>query len=71
MSHVELPFAYGGPPLRGVMRATPEDFFVDEDLGFEPDGAGEHAFVRIEKRGATPSGSRGSSRTLPVSAPMP
>ncbi len=52
MAPVELPFAYGGPPLRGVMRATPEDFFVDEDLGFEPDGAGEHAFVRIEKRGA-------------------
>jgi tRNA pseudouridine13 synthase len=52
MAQLELPFAYGGPPLRGVMRATPEDFFVDEDLGFEPDGAGEHAFVRIEKRGA-------------------
>jgi len=52
MAQTELPFAYGGPPLRGVMRAAPEDFFVDEDLGFEPDGAGEHAFVRIEKRGA-------------------
>jgi tRNA pseudouridine13 synthase len=52
MAQIELPFAYGGPPLRGVMRAAPEDFFVDEDLGFEPDGAGEHAFVRIEKRGA-------------------
>ncbi|HET7063675.1 MAG TPA: tRNA pseudouridine(13) synthase TruD [Rudaea sp.] len=52
MAQIELPFAYGGPPLRGVMRATPEDFFVDEDLGFEPDGAGEYAFVRIEKRGA-------------------
>ena len=52
MAQTGLPFAYGGPPLRGVMRATPEDFFVDEDLGFEPDGAGEHAFVRIEKRGA-------------------
>jgi tRNA pseudouridine13 synthase len=52
MAQIELPFAYGGPPLRGVMRATPEDFFVDEELGFEPEGAGEHAFVRIEKRGA-------------------
>jgi len=49
---MELPFAYGGPPLRGVLRATPEDFFVDEDLGFAPDGAGEHVFVRVEKRGA-------------------
>ena len=49
---MELPFAYGGPPLRGVLRASPEDFFVDEDLGFVPEGAGEHVFVRVEKRGA-------------------
>jgi tRNA pseudouridine13 synthase len=47
-----LPYAYGGPPLRGTLRASAEDFFVDEQLGFEPDGAGEHVFVRIEKRGA-------------------
>jgi tRNA pseudouridine13 synthase len=47
-----LPYAYGGPPLRGTLRASPEDFFVDEDLGFAPDGAGEHVFVRVEKRGA-------------------
>jgi len=49
---MELPYAYGGPPLRGVLRASPEDFFVDEDLGFAADGAGEHVFVRVEKRGA-------------------
>jgi tRNA pseudouridine13 synthase len=49
---VELPYAYGGPPLRGVLRAAPEDFFVDEDLGFVADGAGEHMLVRVEKRGA-------------------
>lgn len=49
---MELPCAFGGPPLRGVLRASPEDFFVDEDLGFTPDGAGEHVFVRVEKRGA-------------------
>jgi tRNA pseudouridine13 synthase len=48
----QLPYAFGGPPLRGVMRASPEDFFVEEDLGFVPDGAGEHVFVRVEKRGA-------------------
>jgi len=47
-----LRLAYGGPPLRGILRATPEDFFVDEDLGFAPDGAGEHVFVRVEKRSA-------------------
>lgn len=49
---MELPFAYGGPPLRGMLRANPEDFFVDEDLGFAADGTGEHAFLRVEKRGA-------------------
>ncbi|MDE1886182.1 MAG: tRNA pseudouridine(13) synthase TruD, partial [Xanthomonadaceae bacterium] len=49
---MELPYAFGGPPLRGVLRATPEDFFVDEDLGFAPGGSGEHVFVRVEKRGA-------------------
>ena len=48
----ELPYAYGGPPLRGILRSTPEDFFVDEDLGFAADGAGEHVFLRVEKRGA-------------------
>ena len=48
----ELPFAHGGPPLVARLRATPEDFRVDEDLGFAPDGAGEHVFVRVEKRGA-------------------
>ena len=47
-----LPYAFGGPPLRGTRRTVPEDFFVDERLGFEPDGAGEHVFVHIEKRGA-------------------
>jgi tRNA pseudouridine13 synthase len=47
-----LPFAHGGPLLAGKLRTEPEDFFVDEVLGFEPSGAGEHAFVRIEKTGA-------------------
>lgn len=49
---MDLPRAFGGAPLSGVLRTTPEDFFVDEDLGFAPDGAGEHVFVRVEKRGA-------------------
>ena len=51
-SSVDLAYAWGRPPLRGTLRASPEDFFVDEDLGFAPDGAGEHVFVRVEKRGA-------------------
>lgn len=52
MNSSELPFAHGGPPLTGTLRAQPEDFFVDEDLGFAPDGAGEHVLLRVEKRGA-------------------
>lgn len=48
----ELPFAYGGPPLSGRMRATAADFEVDEVLGFAADGFGEHAMLRIEKRDA-------------------
>ena len=48
----ELPFAHGGAPLRGRLRAEAEDFFVDEQLGFEATGNGEHWLVHIEKRGA-------------------
>lgn len=47
----ELPYAHGEPPLRGRLRATPADFFVDEILGFEAGGEGEHFFVHVEKRG--------------------
>ena len=49
---IDLPRAHGAPVLRARMRATPEDFRVDEVLGFEPSGEGEHLFLRIEKRGA-------------------
>ncbi len=34
------------------MRATPEDFEVEEIAGFEPSGSGEHALLWVEKRGA-------------------
>jgi tRNA pseudouridine13 synthase len=47
----ELPYAFGTPPLRGRLRSAPEDFFVEEILGYEADGAGEHAFLLVEKRG--------------------
>lgn len=43
---------FGPPVLRAVMRSVPEDFEVDEDLGFEASGEGEHLLLRIEKRGA-------------------
>ncbi len=48
----ELPWAYGGPPLRATLRATPEDFRVEEILGYDGDGHGEHALLWVEKRGA-------------------
>jgi tRNA pseudouridine13 synthase len=48
----ELPYAHGPPPLAGRMRSMPEDFAVDEELGFSPCGTGEHQFIRVEKRGA-------------------
>jgi tRNA pseudouridine13 synthase len=35
---------------RARIRSCPEDFQVDEELGFTPDGAGEHVLVRIRKR---------------------
>ncbi len=39
-------------PLLGRLREQPEDFFVEELLGFAPTGSGEHAFLVVEKRGA-------------------
>jgi tRNA pseudouridine13 synthase len=47
-----LPGAHGEPPVSGRLRAMPEDFQVDERLGFEPDGAGPHVLVVVEKREA-------------------
>jgi tRNA pseudouridine13 synthase len=45
-----LPHTYGPPPATGILRQDPEDFQVEEDLGFEPEGEGEHLWVWIEKR---------------------
>ncbi len=41
--HDELPSA--------LMKLKPEDFCVDEKLGFEPEGEGEHLWVQIRKTG--------------------
>ncbi len=45
--------AFGAPVLHAGFKQRPEDFRVDEDLGFEPDGAGEHLLLSIEKAGLT------------------
>ena len=47
-----LPFAHGGPAASGVIRSTPEDFFVDEIAGVEAEGEGEHLLLHVEKRDA-------------------
>jgi len=46
-----LPRAAGGAVLDARIRATPEDFFVEEVPGFEPSGSGEHLLLTVEKRG--------------------
>lgn len=54
MQAIEIPvwpYVYGGPSGSGKIRSLPEDFIVKENLSFEPSGAGEHAFLQIEKKG--------------------
>lgn len=46
-----LTWLHGKPVGSGILKANPEDFVVVEDLGFEPDGEGEHILVRILKNG--------------------
>ncbi len=46
------PRAFGTPPLRGRIRSEPEDFSVDEELAFQPEGEGPHVLLRVRKRGA-------------------
>jgi tRNA pseudouridine13 synthase len=46
------PTAWGEPLGTGVLRVSPEDFEVDEILGFAASGEGPHALLRVRKRGA-------------------
>ncbi|MFC3396520.1 tRNA pseudouridine(13) synthase TruD [Brenneria rubrifaciens] len=46
-----LVWLHGEPQASGRLKSTAEDFGVIEDLGFQPDGDGEHILVRIRKRG--------------------
>jgi len=41
--------AHGSPLFQGQIKKTPDDFRVEEVLGFVPTGEGEHDFLRIEK----------------------
>ena len=44
--------AHGPVSIHGRLKTTPEDFRVDEVLGFDADGDGPHALLTVEKRGA-------------------
>ncbi|EIX1532467.1 tRNA pseudouridine(13) synthase TruD [Cronobacter sakazakii] len=46
-----LRWLHGQPQGQGRLKASPSDFQVVEDLGFAPDGGGEHLLVRIRKTG--------------------
>ena len=41
------------PPIEAQIGPTPEDFVVDEIPLYPQSGAGEHVYVRVEKRGYT------------------
>lgn len=45
----DLFYAYGQPSSTGQFKTHPADFKVDEQLGFELTGEGEHLFLRVEK----------------------
>ena len=51
MDMQNLTWLHGKPQGTGVIKASPEDFVVIEDLGFGPDGEGEHLLLRILKTG--------------------
>ena len=49
---LDPPRAHGAPLGQGRLRVEPEDFIVEEQLGFEPAGAGQHVLLRVRKRDA-------------------
>jgi tRNA pseudouridine13 synthase len=46
------PRAHGSPPASGLLRVEPEDFLVEEELGFAAAGNGAHLLLRVRKRNA-------------------
>lgn len=48
---LDFPRAYGELTASADFRTEPEDFQVDEFLGFEPLGEGEHVYLHVCKRG--------------------
>ena len=46
---LDVHYAYGRPEASGKLKQQASDFRVDEILGFEPSGDGQHLLVQIEK----------------------
>lgn len=46
----QQPYFLGRPVALATLRAEPEDFQVEELLGFEPSGDGEHLMLQVRKR---------------------
>lgn len=44
-------YAWSKPQVKGALKTTSQDFYVEEELGFEPEGKGEHLYLFIEKQG--------------------
>lgn len=44
-------YAWSKPQVAGDLKTTAQDFYVEEVLGFEPEGLGEHLYLFIEKQG--------------------
>jgi tRNA pseudouridine13 synthase len=49
---LQPPRAHGAPLPPAELKASPEDFHVEERLSFEPSEDGPHWLLRVEKRGA-------------------
>lgn len=47
--------AYSDTLATACLKAQPEDFCVEEILGFEPEGEGEHVYIWVEKKGLNTS----------------
>ncbi len=45
------PWAFGPPAATARIRSRPEEFQVEELLGFDPTGEGSHLWLWVEKRG--------------------
>ena len=66
----QLSYLHGAPVARGILKAEAADFVVNEDLGFEPCGEGEHIFVRVRKPARTLPGWRACWPMRPGSIAM-